>query len=149
MLIRNFEEKDREQYYKMSKSFYTTEAVLHKADEKNFKKNFDHIMKESPYIRGIIIELEGQAVGYALIAHTWSTEGACRVNVLEEFYIDESVRGRGYGTKCLEWIYADYPDTPSAFRLEVSPNNKRVMNLYSKMGFKPLEYLQMIRFIKH
>lgn len=146
MVIRDFQEQDREMYYQMADEFYHTEACLHPSDLEHYKRNFDGAMdRDNPYFRGLLITVDNRPVGYCLISHSWSSEVAGRINIVEELYFRASERGKGFGSKVFEWLFDDYNNKVGAFRLEVAPDNARVMEMYKRHGFEPLGYLQMIR----
>lgn len=145
MNIREFNENDRELYFEMADKFYSTDAVLHAGNREIMSRIFDDIMAKSIFIRGVFIQENGKDVGFALIASSYSTEYGCRLILLEELYISDEMRGKGIGSQFLKWLVAEYDNEKFGFRLEVSPKNSKVLNLYKKFGFEELDYIQMIR----
>lgn len=142
MNIREFTEVDRELYFRMARAFYSCGATLHAFNQEIAANNFDAIISGSPFIQGYILEEDGASLGYALLAHSWSTEMGSQLTWLEEIYLSDACRGKGIGSKFLEWLTTSYS---GAFRLEVSPENTRVMELYRRFGFENLDYLQMMK----
>jgi len=66
---------------------------------------------------------------------------------LEDLYISEACRGMGIGGKFLSFMESEYP-TAKRFHLEVSKDNTRATELYSRYGYEVLEYVQMVKEVK-
>ncbi len=144
MAIRDFEFSDREIYRKLAGEFYDTPAVLHPIDEKTFDITFDECISDSPFSRGLIIECDGEIAGYALLSFTYSSEVAGMVVLIEELYIRSYCQGKGLGSELFAWLEYAYRDA-KRFRLEISPDNERAKQLYKRVGFSVLPYVQMTR----
>ena len=132
-----------EAYVAMSKDFYSGDAVLTEVDEKNFYRTLELIESRSPYLRGVILLLDGQIAGYGLLSFTYSCEAGGLVVWAEELYVRPEFRGKGLGAAYMKWLTENYSE--KRIRLEVSPTNRNVMKLYERYGFRPLNYLQMKR----
>ena len=132
-----------EAYVAMSKDFYSGDAVLTEVDEKNFYRTLELIESRSPYLRGVILLLDGQIAGYGLLSFTYSCEAGGLVVWAEELYVRPEFRGKGLGAAYMKWLTENYSE--KRIRLEVSPTNRNVMRLYERYGFRPLNYLQMKR----
>jgi len=143
-MFRDFENRDRGAFLEMAEAFYASGATLHSVSRRHFERTFDEILRGSPYARGIMIEEDGRAVGYALLARTWSNEAGGTAVWVEEIYILEAFRGRGIGRKLFEFLESEYPDA-ARFRLEVHESNARAMALYRRLGYEELKYVQMVR----
>ncbi len=96
------------------------------------------------YMNGYLFEHEGQVVGFATVAKTFSTEAGGLVAWLEELYIRPNYRSLGLGKEIFEYIENSYSNI-KRIRLEVERDNVRAMNLYKKKGFHILDYLQMVK----
>jgi len=143
-MFRDFEPRDRGAFIKMAGALYASGATVHSVGEVNFERTFDEVLRGSPYARGIMIEEDGRARGYALLAFTWSNEAGGMVVWVEEIYISEAFRGRGIGRKLFEFLEREYP-LAARFRLEVHEDNARAMALYRRLGYEELKYVQMVR----
>lgn len=142
-MIRPFNVNDLKKYMEMAEKFYDSSAVDHKVSSDNFLITFNECINKSPYCNGFIIEYEGITVGYALISITYSNEVAGKVILLEELYIESDYRSNGLGKEFFEFIYRNYP--AKRYRLEVTSENNRAAELYKRLGFKELNYIQMIK----
>lgn len=143
-MIRDLLPNDRDIFLSMVKIFYSSEAVAHNVDFKNFEATFNAAMNKSPFIRALIIEDDGIPAGYALLSFTYSNEVGGMVVLIEELYISDSYRGKGFGSQFLEFLEQEYP-LAKRFRLEVVKDNKKAIDLYSRFGYKSLDYAQMVK----
>ena len=108
------------------------------------ERSFDTVIGGSPYADGVLIEKDGEPAGYGLISLTYSGEVGGLCVLLEEIYIREEFRGGGLGKEFFAWAEGEYPQA-RRFRLEATPSNQRAMDLYRRLGFEPLHYVQMVR----
>ena len=145
MTVRDFAPGDRPEYIAMSADFYSGDGALHPIGRDHFENTFDHILTgEDRSVRGVILEQAGRTAGYALIVCYWSCEAGGETVMLDEVYIKSDFRGEGLGSAFMEWLGKEYGHA-KRFRLEVCPQNRRVMGLYKRFGFEVLDYIQMMR----
>lgn len=145
MEIRKFVADDRESYYRMSGEFYNTDAALHQCPIEIRESVFNDIMSGSPFIEGYMLMQDGEEAGFALLANSYGTEFGKRVVWVEELFIDDKFRNRGLGSQFLKWLEDECEKRNAVTRLEVSPENERVFELYLRSGFEDLGYLQMVK----
>lgn len=145
MTIRDFSPRDKNDYISMSLAMYAGDATLFSMNCDKLNATFDTVIGESPFTRGLILEQDGKAAGYALLSFTWSCEAGGMVVWLEEVYIKDDYRGCGLGSEFMEWLIAEYGNDCARFRLEVCSKNKRVIKLYEKYGFQIVDYIQMMK----
>ena len=143
--LRFIKETDRELYIEMATAFYNTPGVLHSIPEGHFQKTFEGILNGDPYINAYMIQFEKKPAGYCLLSHTWSQEGGGLTVWVEELYVLPEFRGHKLGEKTLRELFDLYEDTAARFRLEVTPDNKGAKKIYYKLGFKMLDYQQMMK----
>lgn len=143
MLIRDFTDNDKQYYIDMAKDFYSGDATLYNVDETKLNKTYEQIINKSHHIRGLILEEDNKVIGYCLVAFIWICESGGLTVWLDELYIAENFRSKGYGSKVLQWIFEQYSDV--CFRLEVCPKNLKAKKLYESYGFKELNYIQMVK----
>lgn len=142
--IRKILKEDKENYINLVKKFYNSPAVLHNVSEENFYNTFNEIITSDIYTEGFILEFNENLAGYFLISKTYSQEVGSKVLLIEEIYILEEFRSKGIGKKIFEFLENRYKDF-KRFRLEVGINNTEAINLYEKLGYTNLNYLQYIK----
>ncbi len=91
--------------------------------------------------RFVLLEIAGEAAGYALLAAFWSSEQGGEVCVVDELYVRVAHRRQGHARALLQGLVdgslpADvWPCKPAAVELEVSPKNTDAERLYRSLGF--------------
>lgn len=139
--IRKMSEKDRDAVLSMMREFYASDAVFTNGSEEIFEKDIECCISGSPYLEGYVFEYGNKAVGYSMLARSYSTEFGKSCIWIEDIFIKKDYRGQGIGNEFLEYIEREYPD--SIFRLEVEKENEVAVSLYKKRGFDFLPYLEM------
>jgi GNAT superfamily N-acetyltransferase len=91
-----------------------------------------------PYAEAVLAEEDGQAVGFALFFHNYSTFLAQPGLYLEDLYVLESQRGKGVGKALLVYL-AKIAVERNCGRLEwaVLDWNVDAIGFYEKLGAKP------------
>ena len=145
-MIRKANENDREEFIRLSEQFYHSPAVLHPVPRAYHESLFDEALRSDEYAGVYMVEDAGRAVGFGVTAKSFSREAGGKVLWLEELYILEECRGRGLGREYFSFIekYAREHGF-TRIRLEVEPDNVRARSLYERLGYRPLEYLQMVK----
>lgn len=143
-MIRFVTRDDREEFLKLTREFYASDAVLHDVPDDYHTAAFEEMMRSRTYLCGYLMECDGAIVGYGLTARSYSHEAGGPVVWLEELYIRPKFRSRGLGSEFFRRVAAENPDA-RRFRLEVEPDNLRAIELYERLGYEALAYAQMIR----
>ncbi len=139
--IREIKEKDRHEVVDMMRFFYSTDAVSTNGSEEIFENNVDGCLSTSPFLTGYVFESDVGLLGYAMTAHSFSTEFGKPCVWIEDLYIKEDFRGRGIGGKFFAFIEEKHKG--SLLRLEVEDYNTSAVALYKKCGFTTLPYMEM------
>ena len=125
----------------MMRVFYASEAVLTNGSEEIFSADIEECIGDSPYAEGYVFEDSGEIVGYSMLAKSYSTEYGKRCIWIEDIYLKEEYRGRGFGSEFFSFLDESYPDV--LFRLGAEEENERAIHVYKKSGFEVLTYLEM------
>lgn len=141
-MFRNAEEKDFALYMELAQEFYHSPAVMHPIPAQYMENTFREAMRSDVYIRLYIFEADGAAAGYAVLSRSFSPESGSPICWIEEVYLRDAFRGRGFGTEFLTAVRQEYPD--ARLRLEVEPENTGAVALYERLGFSPLEYVSYV-----
>ena len=144
IIFRNYKSEDYSEITDMIFALYQEDPegkpINHKKVEKTINELFEHPEKG----KIIVIEHNAQIVGYAIIIFYWSNEYGGDILNIDELYIKPALRKQGIATQFLNQIFKIYREEVSAFGLEVTPSNKRVLSYYKKLGFKATDNLHMI-----
>ena len=142
IIIRKIQRDDAEIVADMMRKFYTSPAVLTDGSEKIFAANVENCLGGSPYVDGFVFVADGEIVGYGMTARGYSTEFGGECIWIEDIFVAEEFRGHGVGTKFIRHVKELYPD--KIFRLEASADNASALNIYKRLGFKELPYLELV-----
>ena len=142
-MLRPMTEEDRPVYLKMAHDFYRSEAVDHVIPDSYLEKTADEVLAGTPFASVFLFDDDGVTVGYALLLHGWSQEGGGSTIWVDELYVLPEFRGKGLGTAFFRELRQRYPNT-ARFRLEIEPDNEKAQALYARMGYKILNYRQMV-----
>ena len=145
-MIREITRNDRDIFLRLSEEFYKSDAVLHDIPAEFHEAAFDELMRSKEYASAYMIEREGETVGYLLTAKTYSRETGGLVLWLEEMYMRPAYRSKGLGKEAFAFIEAlAARENIRRLRLEVEEDNVRARSLYERLGYRSLEYGQMVK----
>lgn len=144
-MIRKMRSEDKKTYMEMAREFYHSDAVLHPVPDTYFERTADEALRSDVYAEIFLFECENEAAGYGLIAKTYSQEVGGMVWWIEEVYVREAFRSKGIGREFFAYLDKVKGSAVTRMRLEVEEDNTRAVALYKKLGYKPLEYAQMIK----
>lgn len=144
LIVRPIEQRDREAYTEMVRIFYHSDAVMHPIPDAYIDRTFEELMRSDRYAEARMLEADGEIVGYALLAKTFSQEAGGTVVWVEELYVKPACRGQGFGRAFLEQLAATLPPEVKRIRLEVEHENEGAVRLYESLGFTFMEYASMV-----
>ena len=139
--IRPMVASDKARVIDMMRTFYASPAVHTNGSDAIFEADVAACIGDNPYLEGYVFENGGVAVGYAMVAKSFSTEFGKSCIWIEDLYILPDYRGLGHGSAFFALIEGKYPD--AIFRLEVEKDNERALHVYRKNGFGVLPYMEM------
>ena len=94
------------------------------------------------------IVLGEEIIGYLILTFGFSVEFGGRDAFMDEFYIREAYRGKGYGRKAVEFVEETARKLGvKAVHLEVSHKNLNSQTVYRKLGFKDRSHYLMTRLL--
>ena len=144
-MVRKVTPQDKEMYLSLTEKFYQSDAVSHNIPLENRLKTWNEIMRSDEYADCYFVIKDGDVAGYMLLAYTFSQEAGGKTAWIEEIYILPEFRSMGLGSELFDFIKAEIEPDCARLRLEVEADNIRAKKLYKSLGFKQLEYEQMIR----
>ena len=121
--------KELADYEKLSHEVVATPAILEES-----------LFGDTPYAQVIIAEYQGNAVGYALFFHNYSTFTGRPGIYLEDLYVQPQYRGKGFGKSLLSYI-AKLAVDRNCTRVEwsVLDWNEPSIQFYRSIGAKPMD----------
>jgi GNAT superfamily N-acetyltransferase len=95
----------------------------------------EHLFGERPYAEAVIARVGGDAVGYALWFHTYSTFLAKPGLYLEDLFVVPQRRGRGVGSALMRYVARVARERRCGrFEWSVLDWNEPAINFYRKIG---------------
>ncbi|MBQ8184786.1 MAG: GNAT family N-acetyltransferase [Lachnospiraceae bacterium] len=142
--IEKMTEEMRTPVLEMVEEFYHSDAVCHPVPMEVLAQTFEDAVSPDPVLTGYVLKEADAIVGFAYVTLFYACEVGGRCLMLEELFIKEEARGKGYGTAFFKWVMESHPQV-KRFRLEVTEENKKAIALYKSLGFEFLDYRQMVR----
>lgn len=136
--IRDAKAADIERMMPLVREFYVYEKLV--LDEVRYRELALELIANEDLGRLLVIELENELIGYAVIGFGFSLEFGGRDALLDEFYLRESCRGDGIGTQLIAAMeeLCRVKDI-RAVHLEADYVNARVHEFYKRLGFRDHE----------
>ena len=98
-----------------------------------------HALRERPERgRAVVLDVDAELLGYALLIPFWSNELGGECCVLDELFVRPEARGRGHAGALIDALAKGsdvWPGDPVAIVLEVTSSNTRARALYRRHGF--------------
>ena len=139
--IRAISSQDKEKVLEMMRIFYASPAVLSNGSEEIFEADVENCINDCPFLEGYVFEKDGEILGYAMVAKSFSTEFGKPCIWIEDLYLKDAYRGLGIGGQFFRFIENKYKNV--IFRLEAEEENERAVHVYKKCGYEVLPYLEL------
>ena len=129
-------ESDAETLLNFMQAYYEYDG--HGFDREKARTALVGLLRDARLGRVWLVLDDDQAVGYIVLCFGYSLEWLGRDAFVDEFYLRQEYRGRGWGGKTMEFIEeAARAEGIRTLHLEVVRKNDRALELYQKMGFRP------------
>ena len=136
---------DETDFYTMAEDFYHSDAVLHPIPAEYHRRAFAEMMRSGQYLSGYIFTDGDNTAGFAVTNRMMQHEAGGVMVWVEDLYIRPAYRGQGLGSRFLAWLEEQLRGDAVMLRLETEPENERAQELYYRLGYENLNYLQMIK----
>ena len=136
---------DETDFYTMAEEFYHSDAVLHPIPAEYHRRAFSEMMRSGQYLSGYIFADGDNTAGFAVTNRMMQHEAGGVMVWVEDLYIRPAYRGQGLGSRFLAWLEEQLRGDAVMLRLETEPENERAQELYYRLGYENLNYLQMIK----
>ena len=120
----------------------------HEVTEAELGNVFDKALKSNDHIKLFMIEEEDRIVGFVNIMAVFSVWAKGFAVIVDDLYIIEEYRGKGYGTKAMREI-ENYAREHNYKRMQFTSDDteKRAKEFYKKLGFETAETNFYVRYI--
>ena len=136
---------DETDFYTMAEESYHSDAVLHPIPAEYHRRAFAEMMRSGQYLSGYIFTDGDNTAGFAVTNRMMQHEAGGVMVWVEDLYIRPAYRGQGLGSRFLAWLEEQLRGDAVMLRLETEPENERAQELYYRLGYENLNYLQMIK----
>lgn len=140
--IRKIKKTDKQNYFIMSREFYSS-GVTNSVIDDNGREKFWKEILSGEIVKGYVLEFNDEVAGYAICAISASQEACGRILWLDELYVKPEYRGKGLGTKFFSFL--EDSDEYGFIRLEVEKDNERAMKLYRSLGYRDAQYVSLYK----
>ena len=144
LTIKKMTEAMRDEVLPMVLAFYHSDAVCHAVPEETLRRTFNDAVSDDPVLEGFVLVEDGVIIGFAYTTTFYACEVGGRCMMIEEIFLKEEARGKGYGTEFFNRLFSQHPEI-TRFRLEATEENQAAIALYKRLGFDFLDYLQLVR----
>jgi GNAT superfamily N-acetyltransferase len=136
--IRIAEAADVDRMMPLVREFYVHEKLA--LDEARYRDLALELIAKDEQGKLLVIESDGELIGYAVIGFGFSLEFGGRDALLDEFYVSEAHRGGGIGTQLISVVEElCRAKGISALHLAADYANVRAHELYKRLGFRDHE----------
>lgn len=105
-------------------------------DKERNHRNLSEFIQNQHLGRLWILIVDNFTIGYVILTFGYSFEYGGRDAFIDEFYITEPYRGKGFGSKVLKYVeYQAQELQVKTLHLEVENHNDNANKLYLKAGF--------------
>ena len=121
----------------------------HTFDEAKARAALLALLQNQAFGRAWLICDDSVAVGYVVLTFGYSLEYLGRDAFLDEFYLRESYRGRGWGRRALQFVEDQArAETVRTIHLEVVRENAHAREFYRRQGFIEHRHFLMSKWIE-
>jgi ribosomal protein S18 acetylase RimI-like enzyme len=100
------------------------------------KKLFHEFISNENFGKAWLIYLDEEIVGYVILTFIFSFEYGGKIAFIDELYINKTARGKGIGTKTIQFIKSEIPKLSlKLLYLEVEHHNESAQKLYLAHDF--------------
>lgn len=141
--IREITQKHKLDVFKYMKLMYQSSAVDHIVEDEVLLRTLEASFISNNNFYGYEILVDDVVKGFGFLTKYFSSEIGGYTVQFEDLYIDNEFRSQGIGRKYFHFLMNKFP--AKRYRLEVTKENCKAIELYKRLGFKFLSYRQMVK----
>lgn len=154
-MLHQYTLEDKKIWVELNKEFidyeYQEENVWnHPLKSGNLEEDFDNIMRDSMFSTVLFLILEeGVPIGFMNLQSFYSIWSHGKVFLLDDFFIQENFRGKGYGSKALQDL-EEYAKENNIKRIQLwaENTNPKAIQFYPKHHYKEQEIHLFVKYMK-
>ena len=132
--FKTLEISDIEVITQMMQDFYAIDN--YPMDVEVAKKLFQEFISNEHLGKSWLIYTENEIVGYIILTFIFSFEYGGKIAFVDELFIKETARGKGFGKEAIQFIQREVPKLSlKLLYLEVEPHNENAQKLYLAHDF--------------
>ena len=138
---------DDDTVVEMSLRLYSEDPGPVPVAAKNMRTTLEVLRRAPGRGRAVVLDIQGQVSGYALLIGFWSNELGGEICEVDELFVMPENRNRGYASSLFTAIAQGdlWPAPIAAIRLGVTPNNTAARRLYERLGFAAVGVTMILR----
>ena len=126
---------DIEVITQMMQNFYAIDN--YPMDVEVAKNLFQEFITNEHLGKSWLIYSENEVVGYIILTFIFSFEYGGKIAFVDELFIKETARGKGFGKEAIQFIQSEVPKLSlKLLYLEVEPHNENAQKLYLAHDFE-------------
>ena len=131
------EPEDDDRLVEMCLQLYAEDPGPLPVQAENMRETLKALRRDPCRGRAVVLEIQKQPSGYALLIAFWSNELGGNICEVDELFVVPEYRSQGFGKSLFEAIaQGDLWPTPIVgITLGVTPDNVRARRLYERLGF--------------
>lgn len=119
----------------MMQEFYAIDN--YPMDIEESKKLFQEFITNENLGKSWLIFSENEIVGYIILTFIFSFEYGGKIAFIDELFIKETARGKGFGKEAIQFIQVEVPKLSlKLLYLEVETHNENAQKLYLALDFE-------------
>lgn len=119
----------------MMQDFYAIDNYPMAVEES--KKLFQEFITNENLGKSWLIFSENEIVGYIILTFIFSFEYGGKIAFIDELFIKETARGKGFGKEAIQFIQVEVPKLSlKLLYLEVETHNENAQKLYLALDFE-------------
>ena len=151
---RRCEEKDADLWVKLNREFIAFENQdddlwngIGQTSDQRFAQTFEEALASPELISLLLFEEDGEAAGFANVVTLFSVWSHGKALYLDDLFIREEHRGKGYGRKALEYIEAFAKEQGfKRIQFHSETTNPGAREFYTAIGYMPVEMYSYVKY---
>jgi len=136
VVYREFKSADGDTVAELIKSLYREDPEGKPMTDEKIRKTIDELTRHPDKGTILVLDLDGEIIGYAILLNIWSNEFGGNIVNIDELYVKEEFRRKGIATNFIKHLATSKFGNAVALSIETTPGNKKARALYEKIGFK-------------